>query len=98
MLENQAEYDCALFVTGHSDYDHGKIVADLINTATRAFTRARFPLLFLLFLVPIPDFLLDKVVFLLQAGSAAVAYWLLRLLNVPVFQQGFTLQLPTLYR
>ena len=68
----------------------------ILAYGTRAFARARFPLLFLLFLVPIPDFLLHKVVFLLQAGSAEVAYCVLRLLNVPVFKQGFTLQLPTL--
>jgi exosortase len=68
----------------------------ILAYGTRAFARARFSLLFLLFLVPIPDFLLRKVVFLLLAGSAEVAYWLLRLLNVPVFRQGFMLQLPTL--
>jgi exosortase len=61
-----------------------------------AFSAASFPLLFLFLLVPIPEFLIDKIIFLLQAGSAAVAYWLLRLLQVPVFKQGFILQLPTL--
>jgi exosortase len=87
-----------------SDYESAEILAIVIlwisgfilAYGTRAFARARFPLLFLLFLVPIPDFWLRKAVFLLQAGSAEVAYWLLRLLNVPVFKQGFTLQLPTL--
>jgi exosortase len=61
-----------------------------------AFQTASFPLLFLLLLVPIPEFLIEKIIFLLQAGSAAVAYGLLRLLQVPVFKQGFILQLPTL--
>ena len=63
---------------------------------TSAFAIGSFPLLFLLLLVPIPEFLIEKIIFLLQAGSAAVAYWLLRLLQVPVFKQGFILQLPTL--
>ena len=63
---------------------------------TRAFQTARFPLLFLLLLVPIPDVLIEKVIFLLQAGSAAAAYWLLRIFGVPVFKQGVILQLPTL--
>jgi len=63
---------------------------------TSAFRAASFPLLFLLLLLPIPEFLIDKIIFLLQAGSAGVAYWLLRLLQVPVFKQGFVLQLPTL--
>lgn len=72
------------------------IAGFILAYGTRAFAKARFPLLFLLFLVPIPDFLLRNVVVLLQAGSAEVAYWVLRLLNVPVFKQGFMLQLPTL--
>jgi len=61
---------------------------------TQAFKVARFPLLFLFLMVPIPGFLLDRLVFLLQAGSAATAYGLLRLLGVPVFRQGFVLLLP----
>jgi exosortase len=63
---------------------------------TSAFAAAAFPLLFLLLLVPIPEFLVDEIIFLLQAGSAGVAYWLLKLLGVPVFKQAVTLQLPTL--
>lgn len=62
----------------------------------RAFAVARFPLLFLLLLVPIPEILIDKIIFLLQSGSAGVAYGLLRLFGVPVFKRGFLLQLPTL--
>jgi exosortase len=57
---------------------------------------ARFPLLFLLLLTPIPDFLLDKVIVSLQAGSAVVAYWLFRALNVPVLREGFVFLLPRL--
>ena len=62
----------------------------------RAFVIARFPVLFLLLLVPIPEVVIDKIIFLLQAGSANVAYGLLRLFGVPVFKRGFLLQLPTL--
>jgi len=61
-----------------------------------AFAIARFPLLFLLLLVPIPEILIDKIIFFLQSGSTDVAYGLLRLFGVPVFKQGFLLQLPTL--
>jgi exosortase len=61
-----------------------------------AFRRASFPLFFLLLVVPIPEFLVDRIIYLLQAGSAAVAYGLLRILQVPVFKEGFILQLPTL--
>jgi len=61
-----------------------------------AFARGRFPLLFLLLLVPIPAIAIEKIIFILQAGSSAVAYGLLRLFSVPVLKQGFILQLPTL--
>ena len=61
---------------------------------TDSFTRARFPLLFLLLLVPLPEFVIDKVILALQAGSSDVAYGLLRMLNVPVLKEGFILRLP----
>ncbi len=88
----------------HSDYVSLEIAAIIVLWisgfilcyGSQAFRAARFPLLFLLLLIPIPNFLLDKTIFLLQAGSAAVAYWLLRVLNVPVLKEGFVLLLPTL--
>jgi len=61
---------------------------------TDSFVKARFPLLFLLLLVPIPEFAIDKTIFALQAGSSDVAYGLLRILNVPVLKEGFILRLP----
>lgn len=72
------------------------IAAFILCYGTRAFAVARFPLLFLLLLVPIPEFAIEKITFFLQAGSAAVAYGLLRLLSVPVLKQGFILRLPNL--
>lgn len=63
---------------------------------TGAFVKAQFPLLFLLLMVPIPEFVVDKVIFALQAGSSDVAYGLFRLLNVPVLKDGFILRLPML--
>jgi exosortase len=60
----------------------------------KSFIRARFPLLFMLLLVPIPAFVIDKIIFALQAGSSDVAYGLLRILNVPVLKEGFILRLP----
>jgi exosortase len=61
---------------------------------TESFIKARFPLLFLLLLVPLPEFAIDKTIFALQAGSSDVAYGLLRILNVPVLKEGFILRLP----
>jgi len=63
---------------------------------TSVFSRARFPLLFLLLLVPCPEVVIEKVIFALQAGSSDVAYGLLKILNVPVLKEGFTLRLPRL--
>jgi exosortase len=62
----------------------------------RSFSTANFPLLFLFLLVPIPDIVVERIIFLLQTGSAAVAYGLLRFFSVPVLKQGFILRLPTL--
>ena len=59
-----------------------------------AFSHARFALLFLLLLVPLPDFIVAKVTFALQAGSSDVAYRLFQFLSVPVLKDGFVLRLP----
>ena len=72
------------------------IAAFVFCYGTQAFALARFPLLFLILLVPIPVAVIEKLTFILQDGSANVAYWLLRLLGVPVFKQDFVLLLPTL--
>ncbi|MGH9356954.1 MAG: exosortase/archaeosortase family protein [Terriglobia bacterium] len=61
---------------------------------TRAFKLAAFPLLFLFLMIPIPDFLLDKIVFALQTWSADMTYVFFRLLGVPVLRQAFVFSLP----
>ena len=61
---------------------------------TTAFRSARFPLLMLFLIVPIPDFILDKMVAALQAGSADVSYGLFHLAGVPVFRHGAILSVP----
>jgi exosortase len=53
-----------------------------------------FPLCFLLWIIPFPDFLLDRVVVLLQQGSAASAEFLFRLSGVPLLRDGLTLAIP----
>lgn len=60
---------------------------------SKAFRAALFPLCFLLFMVPIPGFLLERIVLALQKGSAEVTDVLFRLSGVPVFRQGFTFSL-----
>lgn len=55
---------------------------------------AWFGLAFLLFAVPIPDLVLDKVIYGLQAGSAVVAEFLFNLTGAPVLREGFVFRLP----
>lgn len=70
--------------------------AFILCYGVEAFLQMRFALLLLLLLVPIPGIVIDKAVFWLQGGSAAVAYWLLRLFGVPTMKEGFILHLPAL--
>jgi exosortase len=57
---------------------------------------ALFPLLFLLFMVPVPGFLMERVILLLQICSAEVSYGIFKLTGVPIFREGFTFYLPGL--
>lgn len=61
---------------------------------TCAFRKASFPLLFLLFTVPIPEPALSKVITFLQKGSADLAEVFFRLARIPYFRQGFIFELP----
>lgn len=49
---------------------------------------------FLLFLVPLPQPLLSRVIYCLQVGSAAVAGFIFDLCGVPALRQGFVFHLP----
>ncbi len=60
---------------------------------SNAFLAGRFPLLFLLFAIPVPAFLLDRFISLLQVGSTEVTQWLFDLTGTTYFREGFTYQL-----
>ncbi len=62
----------------------------------RSFRAAAYPLLFLFFLVPIPGFALERIILLLQTGSAEVSYRFFQMAGVPVARDGFIFHLPTL--
>lgn len=62
----------------------------------KAFKIASFPLLFLIFMVPIPSGALETIIFLLTWGSAEAAYGYFKLAGVPVLREGFSFQLPGL--
>jgi exosortase len=55
--------------------------------------RARFALTFLLFTIPIPDFLLDKTIYLLQKGTTEITAVLFDWSGVPVLREGFVFHL-----
>lgn len=61
-----------------------------------AFRRALFPLCFLLWLVPFPDFVLNPIVAMLQQGSAASAHLLFAAVGISVAQRGMLLHIPGL--
>ena len=59
-----------------------------------AFSQLRFPLLFLLLLIPIPQVVVDKCILALQMASLETTGLLFRLAHVPVLKNGFVLSLP----
>jgi len=70
--------------------------AFILCFGTRAFRRALFPLCFLLWMVPFPQFVLNPMVSLLQQGSAVSAHWLFAAAGIPVEQRGMLMHIPGL--
>jgi exosortase len=52
-----------------------------------------FPLLFLFLMVPIPHFLLDRIIYALQVGSAGITESFFNLFGVPVLRDGLIFHL-----
>jgi exosortase len=63
---------------------------------SHAFRAALFPLLFLIFSVPLPSIILDPLVALLRRGSADISYLLLKMSGTPVYREGFVFAMPRL--
>jgi exosortase len=59
-----------------------------------AMREASFPLLFLLFAIPIPAPLLSEIIVLLQRGSAEAVSVAFRIIGVPAVRHGFDFALP----
>jgi exosortase len=72
------------------------IAAFILCFGIPAFRRALFPLGFLLWIVPFPDFVLNLIVTLLQRGSAASAHLLFLMAGIPVEQRGMLVHIPGL--
>ncbi len=56
---------------------------------TKAFSSALFPMLFLLFMIPLPYEVMEKIIRFLQKGSTEFANFLLWLSQVPYYREGF---------
>jgi exosortase len=61
---------------------------------TNSFRRAGFPLLFLVFMIPIPTVMMDQIIYVLQVGSTEVTEFLFSLTGIPAHRTGFVFQLP----
>jgi len=72
------------------------IAAFLFWFGTAASRQVLFPLCFLFGLIPVPRIALDKIISLLQLGSAWAAHALFVVMRVPVAQNGVFLTIPGL--
>ncbi len=72
------------------------IGAFLACFGAHAFRRALFPLCFLLWMVPLPQLVLDPLVSLLQHGSASSAHLFFAAARIPVEQRGTLVHIPGL--
>jgi exosortase len=66
----------------------------LLFYGVTAFQAAAFPLLFLLLMVPLPDVILNRVIYELQEGSTQIAQLIFQAVGTPVLRHGFLLSLP----
>jgi len=60
----------------------------------KAFRTATFPILFLLFMVPIPSALMNEIISVLQIGSAQMGHLLFLLVGMPFSREGLVFHLP----
>jgi exosortase len=60
----------------------------------RGFQKASFPILFLVFMIPIPGLIIDKIIYALQVGSTEASEVLFILTGVPFQREGFVFHLP----
>jgi len=89
---NQNDYLCLIMVSFLAVLLGGFISCYGISAARAA----SFPLLFLLFMIPIPSLLLDRIIYTLQWGSAWASAWLFSLTDVPFLREGLIFALPGL--
>lgn len=72
------------------------IAASVLCFGVSASRQALFSLLFLFWMIPPTDLVLNSIVRLLQEGSASTAYFLFWIARIPVAQRGMLLHIPGL--
>lgn len=92
--------DLGLSKNDHSSFVALSVVLFVIGSfillyGLRAFKSARFALLFLFLMIPVPMALLDGMIRFLQIGSTEVTALLFSLTGAPVLREGFVFHLPT---
>ena len=60
----------------------------------KTFKTALFPLLFLFMMVPVPAFIMDRLIYSLQVCSAETTYAFFKIVGIPVIREGFVFNLP----
>jgi exosortase len=60
------------------------------------FKAAMFPLLFLIFVIPIPSTIMDSIIYFLRVGSTEFTNLLFMATGVPFIREGFVFHMPTL--
>ncbi len=66
----------------------------ILSYGLPAFKAALFPLLFLVFMIPIPSALMDGFIYFLQVGSTEFTNLLFKVTGVPFLREGFVFHLP----
>ncbi len=62
----------------------------------RSFKAALFPLLFLIFIIPLPSVFMESIISFLQRGSTEFSYLLFQLSGIPFFREGYVFHLPAI--
>ena len=70
------------------------VAAFVLCYGISAVRAAPIPLLLPFLMVPIPDFVLERTIWLLQRGSTDMTFLLLKAANIPVLRKDFVLSLP----
>lgn len=68
--------------------------AFILMYGSKAFTATLFPLLFLVFMLPVPSSIMEKIIFFLQSGSTEFANFLFWISQAPYYREGFVFHLP----